>query len=187
MSKKPSPSTIAVNKKARHLYELSDFVEAGISLTGPEVKSIRAGKINFLDSYVDFRDGEAFVLSLHIAPYDNAGYVPQDPDRPRRLLLHAAEIRQTSIALDHVPIIDRNPRRGERNVDNIGGRRVSIVDAMTRRYYVRSGIERVFSHLHEAHGGKFVRVRGSAKVLLHLMFGLIVIASEQIYANGMLT
>ena len=92
MSKKPSPSTIAVNKKARHLYELSDFVEAGISLTGPEVKSIRAGKINFLDSYVDFRDGEAFVLSLHIAPYDNAGYVPQDPDRPRRLLLHAAEI-----------------------------------------------------------------------------------------------
>ena len=83
MSKKPSPSTIAVNKKARHLYELSDFVEAGISLTGPEVKSIRAGKINFLDSYVDFRDGEAFVLSLHIAPYDNAGYVPQDPDRPR--------------------------------------------------------------------------------------------------------
>ena len=67
MSKKPSPSTIAVNKKARHLYELSDFVEAGISLTGPEVKSIRAGKINFLDSYVDFRDGEAFVLSLHAA------------------------------------------------------------------------------------------------------------------------
>ena len=57
MSKKPSPSTIAVNKKARHLYELSDFVEAGISLTGPEVKSIRAGRINFLDRYVDFRDG----------------------------------------------------------------------------------------------------------------------------------
>ena len=100
MSKKPSPSTIAVNKKARHLYELSDFVEAGISLTGPEVKSIRAGKINFLDSYVDFRDGEAFVLSLHIAPYDNAGYVPQDPDRPRRLLLHAAEIRQMAARVE---------------------------------------------------------------------------------------
>ena len=93
MSKKPSPSTIAVNKKARHLYELSDFVEAGISLTGPEVKSIRAGKINFLDSYVDF-------LSLHIAPYDNAGYVPQDPDRPRRLLLHAAEIRQMAARVE---------------------------------------------------------------------------------------
>ena len=94
MSKKTSPATIAVNKKARHLYELSDFLEVGISLTGPEVKSLRAGRVNFLDSYVDFRNGEAFVLSLHIAPYANAGYVPQDPDRPRRLLMHAAEIRQ---------------------------------------------------------------------------------------------
>ena len=94
MSKKPSPSTIAVNKKARHLYELSDFLEVGLSLTGPEVKSLRAGRVNFLDSYVDFRNGEAFVLSLHIAPYANAGYVPQEPDRPRRLLMHAAEIRQ---------------------------------------------------------------------------------------------
>ncbi|WP_297218643.1 SsrA-binding protein SmpB [uncultured Desulfovibrio sp.] len=94
MSKKSSPATIAVNKKARHLYELSDFLEVGISLTGPEVKSLRAGRVNFLDSYVDFRHGEAFVLSLHIAPYANAGYVVQEPDRPRRLLMHAAEIRQ---------------------------------------------------------------------------------------------
>ena len=94
MSKKSSPATIAVNKKARHLYELSDFLEVGISLTGPELKSLRAGRVNFLDSYVDFRHGEAFVLSLHIAPYANAGYVVQEPDRPRRLLMHAAEIRQ---------------------------------------------------------------------------------------------
>ncbi|WP_297228390.1 SsrA-binding protein SmpB [uncultured Desulfovibrio sp.] len=94
MSKKTSPASIAVNKKARHLYELSDFLEVGLSLTGPEVKSLRAGRVNFLDSYVDFRNGEAFVLSLHIAPYANAGYVQQDPDRPRRLLMHSAEIRQ---------------------------------------------------------------------------------------------
>ena len=94
MSKQPSPASIAVNKKARHLYELSDFLEVGLSLTGPEVKSLRAGRVNFLDSYVDFRNGEAFVLSLHIAPYANAGYVQQDPDRPRRLLMHSAEIRQ---------------------------------------------------------------------------------------------
>ena len=94
MSKKTSPASIAVNKKARHLYELSDFLEVGLSLTGPEVKSLRAGRVNFLDSYVDFRNGEAFVLSLHIAPYATAGYVPQEPDRPRRLLMHAAEIRQ---------------------------------------------------------------------------------------------
>ena len=94
MSKKTSPASIAVNKKARHLYELSDFLEVGLSLTGPEVKSLRAGRVNFLDSYVDFRNGEAFVISLHIAPYANAGYVQQDPDRPRRLLMHSAEIRQ---------------------------------------------------------------------------------------------
>ena len=92
-AKKQSPATIAVNKKARHLFELSDFLEAGISLTGPEVKSIRDGKVNFLDSYVDFRENEAWLLSLHIAPYANAGYVNQVPDRPRRLLLHARQIR----------------------------------------------------------------------------------------------
>ena len=92
MSKKTSSTAIAVNKKARHLYDLSEFLEAGISLTGPEVKSIRAGKVNFIDSYVEFRQGEAWLLSLHVAPYANAGYAPQDPDRPRRLLLHAREI-----------------------------------------------------------------------------------------------
>ena len=92
MSQKTSPSTVAVNKKARHLYELSEFTEAGIVLTGPEVKSIRAGKVNFIDSYVDFRQGEAWLVSLHIAPYANAGYVSQEPDRARKLLLHQGQI-----------------------------------------------------------------------------------------------
>ena len=92
MSQKTPPSTVALNKKARHLYELSEFTEAGIVLTGPEVKSIRAGKVNFIDSYVDFRQGEAWLVSLHIAPYANAGYAPQEPDRARKLLLHEREI-----------------------------------------------------------------------------------------------
>lgn len=92
--KKNSPGSIAVNKKARHLYELSDFLEAGIELTGPEVKSIRMGRVNFLDSYVDFRNGQAWLTSLHIAPYENAGYALQAPDRNRRLLLHAREINR---------------------------------------------------------------------------------------------
>lgn len=92
MSRKTAPSTIAFNKKARHLYVLSDFMEAGISLTGSEVKSIRAGKVNFIDSYVECKNGEAWLVSLHIAPYENAGYMVQDPDRDRRLLLHAEEI-----------------------------------------------------------------------------------------------
>ena len=92
MSQKTPPSTVALNKKARHLYELSEFTEAGIVLTGPEVKSIRASKVNFIDSYVDFRQGEAWLVSLHIAPYANAGYVSQEPDRARKLLLHEREI-----------------------------------------------------------------------------------------------
>ena len=92
MNKKNSSATIAVNKKARHLYELSEFSEAGIALTGAEVKSIRAGKVNFVDSYVDFRHNEAWLVSLHIAPYSNAGYVVQEVDRPRKLLLHTREI-----------------------------------------------------------------------------------------------
>ncbi|QCC85104.1 SsrA-binding protein SmpB [Desulfovibrio desulfuricans] len=92
MNQKTPPSSVAVNKKARHLYELSEFTEAGIVLTGPEVKSIRAGKVNFIDSYVDFRQGEAWLVSLNIAPYANAGYAPQEPDRARKLLLHEREI-----------------------------------------------------------------------------------------------
>lgn len=101
MNKKTSGgSTIALNKKARHLYELSDHHEAGISLTGSEVKSLRAGHVNFRDSYVDFRDGEAFIVGLHIAPYDNAGYAQHDPDRKRKLLLHRYEIHRLALAVE---------------------------------------------------------------------------------------
>ena len=94
MHKKNAGSAIAQNKKARHLYHLSDFTEAGIALTGPEVKSLRAGQVNFRDSYVEFREGEAWLVGLHIAPYNNAGYVEQYPDRDRKLLLHTGEIRR---------------------------------------------------------------------------------------------
>lgn len=92
MKKKTGTQALAVNKKARHLYELSSFLEAGIVLTGPEVKSIRQGKVNFIDSYVEFKNNEAWLTSLHIAPYENRGYTEQIPDRQRRLLLRAAEI-----------------------------------------------------------------------------------------------
>lgn len=99
MTKKNTPNSIAVNKKARHLYELSEFIEAGIALTGPEVKSIRQGKVNFIDSYVEFKNGEAWLQSLHIAPYANGGYVEQEPDRARRLLLHSREIDKLAAAV----------------------------------------------------------------------------------------
>ena len=92
-AKKSGGAQIGDNRKARHLYEYLETLEAGIVLTGPEVKSLRAGQVSFSDSYVEFRDGEAWLLGLHIAPYSNAGYVEQNADRPRKLLLHAQEIR----------------------------------------------------------------------------------------------
>ena len=92
MSKKPSPGHIAHNKKARHQYELLEFVEAGIVLSGSEVKSIRAGHVSFHDAYVSFKGQEAFLVGLRIAPYNNAGYAQHDPDKDKKLLLHAGEI-----------------------------------------------------------------------------------------------
>ncbi|MBG0777912.1 MAG: SsrA-binding protein SmpB [Desulfovibrionaceae bacterium] len=92
--KKTSPNLIALNRKVRHDYELLEFLEAGLSLTGPEVKSLRAGHVSFGDGYVAFSEGQAWLRGVRIAPYENAGYVDQDPDRDRRLLLHAHEIVQ---------------------------------------------------------------------------------------------
>ena len=92
MNKKPGGNQIAQNKKARHYYELLEFVEAGIVLTGSEMKSIRQGAVNFRDAYVTFRSDEAWIIGLHIAPYANAGYAQHNPDRDRKLLMHAREI-----------------------------------------------------------------------------------------------
>lgn len=99
-AKKTGSSVIGDNRKARHIYEYLETVEAGIVLTGPEVKSLRAGQVNFTDSYVDFREGEAWLLGLHIAPYTNAGYVEQNADRPRKLLMHAQEIQSLAAKVD---------------------------------------------------------------------------------------
>lgn len=91
---------MAENRKARQYYELLEFFEAGIVLTGSEVKSIRQGRVSFGDSYIDFRNGEAFVMSMHISPYDNAGYAVQNPDRDRKLLLHYQEIKQLTAKVE---------------------------------------------------------------------------------------
>lgn len=80
------------NRKARQYYEFLEFFEAGIVLTGPEVKSLRAGQVSFGDSFVECRDGEAFVIGMRIAPYARGGYVLQEPDRDKKLLLHHREI-----------------------------------------------------------------------------------------------
>ncbi|MDR2124824.1 MAG: SsrA-binding protein SmpB [Desulfovibrio sp.] len=97
--KKEQPGLIAENRKARHFFEFLEFFEAGIALTGPEIKSIRAGGANFHDAFVRFRGREAFAVGLHVAPYKHAGFAEQEPDRERKLLLHARELRVLSAAV----------------------------------------------------------------------------------------
>ncbi len=90
------PRLIAQNKKARHDYEILETFEAGLVLQGSEVKSLRQGHVSFKDGYVRFTDAEAWLVDVHIAPYENAGPVGQgghDPERPRKLLLHNHEIK----------------------------------------------------------------------------------------------
>ena len=95
--KKPkiADNTIALNKRARFDYHIEETFEAGVALAGWEVKSLRAGKAQLVDSYVLVRDGEAWLLGANISPLPSAStHVVADPQRTRKLLLHAKEIAQ---------------------------------------------------------------------------------------------
>ena len=92
MSNGNSRKVFAQNKKARHDFSIEDTYEAGIALTGPEVKSVREGRANLKESYARVRDGELFLIGAHISPYENAPNTEQLPTRDRKLLLHRAEI-----------------------------------------------------------------------------------------------
>jgi len=83
---------VATNRKAYHEYHVIQTVEAGIALTGSEIKSVREGKISMGESYVRPEKGEMWLLNAHIARYDAASYMGHDPIRPRKLLLHRKEI-----------------------------------------------------------------------------------------------
>jgi SsrA-binding protein len=83
---------VATNRKAYHDYHIEETHEAGIVLTGTEIKSVRAGSVNLKDSYAVVREGEAWLLNVHISPYDPASRQNVDPDRTRKLLLHRGEI-----------------------------------------------------------------------------------------------
>lgn len=85
---------VAENRKARHEYELYDRYEAGLSLKGTEIKSIRKGKVQLKDSYISFYEGEAFIKGMHISPYEFGNLFNHDETRDRKLLLHKAEIRK---------------------------------------------------------------------------------------------
>lgn len=95
MSKKPktSPDTIVVNKKARHEYFIEDSLEVGLALTGWEVKALRAGRVQLVDSYVIFKDGEAWLLGALITPLQTAStHFVTDPQRTRKLLMQKKQI-----------------------------------------------------------------------------------------------
>ncbi len=88
---------IASNKKALHDYFVLQKFEAGIELTGTEVKSLREGRANLKDSYVVFKRGEAFLFGAHISPYTHGNRENHDPERTRRLLLHRREIEKLEV------------------------------------------------------------------------------------------
>jgi SsrA-binding protein len=84
--------TIAVNRRARHEFSIDETFEAGIALTGTEIKSIRAGKVNLADAYARIERGEAWLIGAHIAPFEQASRYNHEPKRERKLLLHRSEI-----------------------------------------------------------------------------------------------
>ncbi|HSG85316.1 MAG TPA: SsrA-binding protein SmpB [Candidatus Limnocylindrales bacterium] len=87
-----APRTIAVNRKARHDYHIEDTIDAGLVLTGTEIKSIRAGKVNLADAYARIDRGEAWLVGAHIAPFESGNRANHEPKRDRKLLLHRDEI-----------------------------------------------------------------------------------------------
>ena len=91
---KEAVESIARNKRARHDYEIIETWEAGLVLTGTEVKSLRNGKANISDAYGIVKDGEVYLLNLHIAPYEQGTHYNHEPTRTRKLLLHRREIRR---------------------------------------------------------------------------------------------
>lgn len=85
---------IGKNKKAFRDFEMLERFEGGLVLQGTEVKSLRMGKVSFKDTYARFKNGELFILNLHISPYDHGGYANHEPERPRKVLLKKRELKK---------------------------------------------------------------------------------------------
>lgn len=132
MVKDNNTKLIAENRKAYHEYFIEDRMEAGIELAGTEVKSIRLGQINMGDSYAAIMNGELWLYSLHISPYEQGNRFNKDPLRTRRLLMHKREImklfgivRQEGLTLVPTKVYFKNGRvkieiglaRGKKNYD----------------------------------------------------------------------
>lgn len=85
---------VTTNRRALHEYFITETVEAGIALTGTEIKSIREGRISINEAYARITDGELWLIGAHISPYSHGSYTNHDPDRPRKLLVHKSQIRE---------------------------------------------------------------------------------------------
>ena len=96
--KKDEKKVIVRNRRAWHNFEFDETFEAGIMLLGPEVKSLREGKVSVSEAYAYFRGNELFLMQMHIPEYDHKGYAPHDPLRPRKLLLHKRELSKMMVA-----------------------------------------------------------------------------------------
>lgn len=94
MSKEKDSRLIANNKKAYHDYFIEEKYEAGVSLHGTEVKSLRMGKCSIKESFIRIENGEVYVYGMHISPYEKGNIFNKDPLRPKKLLMHRAEIRK---------------------------------------------------------------------------------------------
>lgn len=93
-AKAKNAGAVATNPKARHDYEILETMEAGMVLTGSEVKSLRGGSASMRESFAIIRDGETWLVGMHIGPYAQAGYAGHEPIRNRKLLLHKDEIQR---------------------------------------------------------------------------------------------
>lgn len=138
-SNKTNDRNIAANRKAFHDYEILEKVEAGMALTGTEIKSIRAGRADLRDAYAKPENGEMWLYNAHIDQYDPASIYNHDPRRPRKLLLHKDEIARLSASVaqkgltivglriyikNHVAKIELGLARGKREYD----KRRAIID-----------------------------------------------------------
>ena len=137
--------TIALNRRARHEFTITDTFEAGLVLTGTEIKSVRAGKVNLSDAYARVEKGEAWLLGAHIAPFEQGNRYNHEPRRDRKLLLHRVEIdqlmgRAAAKGLTVVPLRAVHQRPGRAKVElglakgkQLHDRRRDIADRQSRR------------------------------------------------------
>src|ERR687892_1990942 len=137
--------TVALNRKARHNYLITDTFEAGLALTGTEIKSIRAGKANLANAYARVEKGEAWLIGAHIAPYDAGNRYNHEPRRDRKLLLHRTQIdelmgRAAAKGLTIVPLRLYINDRGRAKIElglargkQLHDRRRDIADRQSRR------------------------------------------------------